>query len=91
MYPLSFDALDNLSKFQPIQQIIDARNNKVHVHGDLQNNLRASSFHQNGKPMYVLLVNSKAQIIPMQSWLNSQALLKIFPSRVFFLDPSEFW
>jgi beta-galactosidase len=51
MYPLSFDALGVLSKFQPIQQITNGRNNKVLIHGDAKNKLRASSFYRNGKPM----------------------------------------
>ncbi|CAM0954269.1 unnamed protein product [Alopecurus aequalis] len=47
MYPLSFDAMDNLSKFQPIQQITKAINS-VPIHGDLQNKLQISSLYRNG-------------------------------------------
>ncbi|XP_003568002.1 beta-galactosidase 8 isoform X1 [Brachypodium distachyon] len=47
MYPLSFDALGELSKFQPIQQITDARASKVPIHGYLQSKFRDSSFYQN--------------------------------------------
>jgi hypothetical protein len=65
MYPLSFDALGDLSKFQQIQQITNARNNKVAIHDDSQNKLHALSFYRNGKPMYVLLVNTQEYIIPI--------------------------
>ncbi|XP_048551097.1 beta-galactosidase 8 isoform X3 [Triticum urartu] len=49
MYPLSFNLLENLSKFQPIQQITDARASKVSSHGGSQNKLRDLSFYLNGK------------------------------------------
>uniref|UniRef100_A0ACD5U0X7 Uncharacterized protein n=1 Tax=Avena sativa TaxID=4498 RepID=A0ACD5U0X7_AVESA len=48
MYPLSFDAPGNLPKFQPIQQITNARNCEVPIHAYSQNKLRASSFYRNG-------------------------------------------
>ncbi|VAH21963.1 unnamed protein product [Triticum turgidum subsp. durum] len=52
MYPLSFDLLDNIPKFQPIQQITDARARKVSIHGDSRNKLRDLSFYLNEEPEF---------------------------------------
>uniref|UniRef100_A0A452ZPD9 Uncharacterized protein n=1 Tax=Aegilops tauschii subsp. strangulata TaxID=200361 RepID=A0A452ZPD9_AEGTS len=52
MYPLSFNLLDNLSKFQPIQQITDARASKVSSHGGSQTKLRDLSFYLNEEPEF---------------------------------------
>lgn len=47
MYPLSFNALDNLPKLQVITQMPDVRASVVSIHGDSEKKLQELSFYSN--------------------------------------------